>query len=379
VVRREYSDGAVPTTLDGNIGSGDLGFNIAESTNWPTGGVNGRFIVTINREGTTEERIECDSRTGLAVTVNASGRGFGTTSAAAHTSGESVECTWSAVEADEANRHLNVPADDDHDDVTFGYMRNDGTRHDLTARHSGGTVIPVAAPVATGLALSQGSGTNLALANHVHTVGVGTVTAGGLANDSINSLAPFTSLVTPPITQEATPTAEFTGQIWAQPSTLSLFMWNGSAWVMLATAQISVADSSGVEFDFTNTSYTAGIVEFCGVSFIAPGSGKVLVNYAAQVGNDSDAATFICPVMKTGGTIGSGTLVTGWPADDSFAVSRRGTVGLVRFMRAGGARMTVSGILTPGNTYNVYLEHKVGQGGTTGRIDERQIIVQPIT
>src|SRR5688500_348316 len=173
MARRDYSGGAVSTVLSADITNASLSITIDSATGWPTGGVNGEFFITIDPGLPNEERILVASRSGTTLTVaNVSKRGVDDTAAVGHTGGQAiVQHTFSATDADEANRHLNDTTIDEHTQ----YMRADGVRHDTTARHSAGTVVPTGVPVATGTALAEGSGTQLARFNHVHTIGVGSI------------------------------------------------------------------------------------------------------------------------------------------------------------------------------------------------------------
>lgn len=115
MARRDYTGNAVPTTITAGINSSDLSIDIAASTGWPSGGANGKFFVTINRGESDEERVLISSRTGTTLTIAAVGdRGVDDTSAQSHTSGATIEHTYSAVDADEANQHKNDTALDDH-------------------------------------------------------------------------------------------------------------------------------------------------------------------------------------------------------------------------------------------------------------------------
>lgn len=214
----DHAGNAIATQLNAGISNTDLSFVIVASTGWPTGGANGKFYVTINRGNATEERILVNTRSGTTCSIAALGdRGKDGTSAVAHTAGESVEHTFAADEAHDNNQHIYTTTRDDHTQ----YMKTDGTRHDLTARHSAGSVIPTAAPttitpdasaaegagttlarsshvhaistiapVAIGTALAEGAGNDFARATHVHTVGVGAINASNMfAADVVDSAA----------------------------------------------------------------------------------------------------------------------------------------------------------------------------------------------
>lgn len=107
----------------------------------------------------------------------------------------------------------------------------------------------------------------------------------------------------------------------------------------------------------------------CGVAFTAPTSGRVMVLWRAQVDHDGTALGFtaVSFVIRTGSTVGSGTVVLA--ADDNRAVIMAGT----DVMQMGSSHLVTG--LTPGDSYNVRLEHKVGAGvGTTER---RGVVVAP--
>jgi hypothetical protein len=107
MTRREYKAGR-PTTLTGaGLAISGTSFTIANDTNWPTG-ADYPFWVTIDGGESNEERILCSARSGLTVTVAASGRGKDTTTESNHASGATVWPSWSATDADEANAHINL-------------------------------------------------------------------------------------------------------------------------------------------------------------------------------------------------------------------------------------------------------------------------------
>jgi hypothetical protein len=201
----DHAGNAPTTTLATDITNVALTFDLSASTGFPAGGANGKFWVTFDRGGLNEERILVASRTGVTCTISSLGdRGRDGTAAAGHTAGESIEHTFAGEEAHEYNQHLFDVTQDEHTQ----YMKTDGTRHDLAARHTfaalgwtPGTPTGVVAnqaasqgagthpardththagpvsgtPVAVGTVLSAGSGTAIALANHVHELGAGSI------------------------------------------------------------------------------------------------------------------------------------------------------------------------------------------------------------
>jgi hypothetical protein len=137
----------------------------------------------------------------------------------------------------------------------------------------------------------------------------------------------------------------------------------------------TVSDAQPDSYTFTNTTFgvgtTGGTYADCGVAFVAPTTGRVLVYYDAELSNSSAAPTgsFIAPVVRTGGTVGSGTTVHAASSDEVVAV--RGTSA-----KRAGAHLFVEG-LTAGDTYNVRLEHSVNTG--TGTALRRSVTVAPAT
>jgi hypothetical protein len=125
-------------------------------------------------------------------------------------------------------------------------------------------------------------------------------------------------------------------------------------------------------FNFTNTAYatTGQAGGNCGVAFMAPTTGRVLLKYGAQIINGATPSSIVAPVIREGGTVGSGTSVLA--AADDNAVSAVGATGGSRFREK-----LVTG-LTPGATYNVRLEHRVSSA-STGSVLRRVVIVAPST
>jgi hypothetical protein len=226
--RREYKGAAAPTFITAGFDTtGSLAATIDDPTGWPTGGGNGKFWVTVDRGLANEETILIQSRSGNNLTVaSVADRGVDDTAASAHTPGVStIEHTYSKTDADEANQHIFDVAQDHHTQ----YMRADGTRHDLTARHTAGTVIPTgtpttitpdatpaegagttlarashvhgistAVPVAIGTALAEGAGSDFARATHVHELGAGSIDT---ANQFANNVLPLAAIADALITQ----------------------------------------------------------------------------------------------------------------------------------------------------------------------------------
>ena len=111
-MRRQYAGGAKPTTLASSLGgsTSDLVISGTDFSNYPDGSV-GPFYVVIDRGQVSEEKILCVSRTGNTINVYnvglTNGRGADGTSVVSHSPGGTVEHVFTAVDADEANSHVN--------------------------------------------------------------------------------------------------------------------------------------------------------------------------------------------------------------------------------------------------------------------------------
>ncbi|GAC1356050.1 MAG: hypothetical protein NVSMB4_16940 [Acidimicrobiales bacterium] len=108
-MRRMYRGNTLATTLSGGITSGATSLTVAAGggSSYPDATL-GPFVITLNLSGTTEEKILVGARTGD--TFSSLTRGYDGTTAAAHSAGETVRHTISAVDLDEANAHVNASA-----------------------------------------------------------------------------------------------------------------------------------------------------------------------------------------------------------------------------------------------------------------------------
>lgn len=130
----------------------------------------------------------------------------------------------------------------------------------------------------------------------------------------------------------------------------------------------SVTNGTTTSSTFTNTLTTSGIR---GVVFISPPSGKVLIHGAAGGSNNNNNQTFLSFEVRTGGTVGSGTVVLS--SNENVASENLNEVNRI-------SRHNVMGIvtgLTAGTTYNAALTYR-GIGGSTNTYNRRHIVVQPL-
>lgn len=127
--------------------------------------------------------------------------------------------------------------------------------------------------------------------------------------------------------------------------------------------------------NFASASFIPGTV-VVGTTFVAPSSGKVIVHFSGYLVSDVNAnAVLLSFEMKTGGTIGSGTLVgAAANSDRAIACGRAVNSGAVALLNAGNWALYTG--LTPGATYNVRTLHAADPGNTSHAL-YRQILVQP--
>lgn len=124
--------------------------------------------------------------------------------------------------------------------------------------------------------------------------------------------------------------------------------------------------------NFATTGYTETFTTSntpAAVAFVAPPSGVVLIHLRSWLDNNLTAGrTYLSWVLRTGSTIGSGTVFLA--ASDARAMHNMSAED-----NEYGATFYVSG-LTAGNNYNVRNAGRVTSG--TGESQNRELIVQPI-
>lgn len=134
--------------------------------------------------------------------------------------------------------------------------------------------------------------------------------------------------------------------------------------VAVSSAETAAGSTTSTTFTATLTGGTA-----CGVVFVAPASGTVIVHNSAFVDNSSTPRSYMTFRIRTGSTIGSGTDVVA--ALDENAVSV-----LSSNDAAFGRAVMVTG-LTADATYNCQQLFKVSTA-STGTFQWKKLIVQPV-
>lgn len=106
MARYEHTGAAPAETLTSGIDGDDMVFALAGGgSGYPTGTI-GAFWLVLDPGTASEEHVLAVSRAGAAVTVATSGRGADGTLAVSHAAGAVVLHGFSAVEADQANAHV---------------------------------------------------------------------------------------------------------------------------------------------------------------------------------------------------------------------------------------------------------------------------------
>jgi len=108
MARRQYAGGAAAATITGAIASSGGGtVTIDNTAGWPDGSI-GKFHVVIDAGTSAEEKILMDLRSGSSLQFSSGGRGADGTVSTSHSTGAPIWICYTALDADEANAHLNT-------------------------------------------------------------------------------------------------------------------------------------------------------------------------------------------------------------------------------------------------------------------------------
>lgn len=124
--------------------------------------------------------------------------------------------------------------------------------------------------------------------------------------------------------------------------------------------------ASSAQTGFTTTTYA---YDGMGVAFVAPITGRVLVQWGGWLDTNGANTVYLSFEVRTGSTLGAGSVV--FAASDENAAYHFNTN-----QCAIGMFCPVSG-LTAGSSYHVRLMHRVTGG--TGSIDNQEVNVIPLT
>lgn len=146
---------------------------------------------------------------------------------------------------------------------------------------------------------------------------------------------------------------------------LTASLLNNVLGVTVSDTQNALANiaATGYSETFTTSNTPAAVV------FVAPTSGKVMVHSSAYLDQSSATArTYLSWIIRTGGSIGSGTVFLF--AGDAQAISNLNTDDITV-----GRGYLISG-LTPLATYNIRQAGRVTSG--TGEFQNRHLVVEPV-
>jgi len=163
------------------------------------------------------------------------------------------------------------------------------------------------------------------------------------------------------------------GQLTYESDTGIVFVWDANNSIFRALNGPAEVDTSvATAGTTTSTSYTATLTGAgaCGVSFTAPASGKVRVDWGGQISNGAGTGLVgISFELRTGNVVGSGTVIQA--AADATAAFLVGTSVNTRMF----GYDNVPG-LTANTSYNVQTMQRVSAG--TGTFQQRTITVAPV-
>lgn len=360
MARRDYTGNAVPTTTTTpSLGPTGTTVDITSATGWPLGGAAGEFWVTFNRGGANEERALAQSRSGTTITFASSAkRGLDDTTAGTWPAGTAIEHTYSAVDADEANAHINDTALDQHtqylnttrhaaishtqammgiDSVGSAQIQANAVGSSELANDAVDTaaiqnLAVTAAKIANGtitatqLAADSVGSSQIAAdavgASEIAANAVGSseladnaVDSGAIASGAISTLAKFAAGIRPPTAQAAAPGSPSTGDMWVDTDTGELFIWNGTAWLppwntawgKLLNGEISFTTDGSALTTGTNSDFTLSVAVRS--DRLYRGSLHTRVSYSALSAwhhdfvNSTDSITILADEASVGGAV----------------------------------------------------------------------------
>lgn len=192
------------------------------------------------------------------------------------------------------------------------------------------------------------------------------------ANPALTGYAASGGILDIPTTRPAsprTPTA-----IWNR-ATGCLEIWNGTAWVTPPSGLAPTTAASDVDETSFSATYGPGTTPV-GVTFVAPPTGKIYVNVSAYFGQSTNQKeAIVAYVLRTGGTIGSGTVVLAASGNRALVCGMAVNTSAPARLEA-TRRQLITG-LTPGSTYNVQIEFATTAGGGC-EVFFRELLVEPV-
>lgn len=136
----------------------------------------------------------------------------------------------------------------------------------------------------------------------------------------------------------------------------------------------ATAADSNTEGPYSSATPTAG-TNVCGVAFTAPASGSVMVFWHSDFwASQTDKVSFVSCEVRSGASIGGGSVVAAANSNDALKVAGTVTAGVEARIAAGTWRLITG--LTPGSSYHVRLMHFTEASGNI-TVFYRKVMVQP--
>jgi hypothetical protein len=160
-----------------------------------------------------------------------------------------------------------------------------------------------------------------------------------------------------------------------------LMCYNGAAWArygidLTTNAPVEYADVTSIT-GITSTTPIAGS-PVCGGTFVAPQSAKVFATISGQISSGSNTHNCVLSFeVRTGGTVGSGTVVWATSSDRAIATSFAVNTTAPAYLSASYRALLSSGF-TAGSTYNVRTMHSVDNAAGSGSVTGRRITIEPV-
>lgn len=192
------------------------------------------------------------------------------------------------------------------------------------------------------------------------------------ANTALNGYAAMGGVIDVVATRPASPR---TPTLIFNRSNGLLEIWNGTSWVTPGSGLLPTHAVSDTDDSTTSTTFVAGASPF-GITFVAPPSGfgyLTLTSYFGQTTNQKEA--IVSETVRTGGTIGSGTVV-GSAANGNRALVCGMAVNASAWARLQASRRRPVTGLTPGATYNARVEFATTSGGAC-EVFYRELLFEP--
>lgn len=288
-IRRQFKNGvSITDTIPLGLAPGALSFTAADGTTFPDGSV-GKFIITVDKGQSIEEKVLVASRSGSVFTIDPAGRGYNGTSPQTHLAGCTIFHTMDQQDLDEANQ---VAVQTLGAIAAKGDMLIGSSANNLTKVSIGSTAQFWQVVAGTGAWVSFGSGGGTAIAassadgtstnpsryDHTHS-GVASINGGtgvlaftngnGIVGNNSNPPAPAVSLTTD---------SGSLGSPYSLTTSMATYQTTNSlaagTWIVIAAAEVSLLAAAQV-CELQMAAGSAGTVNFFGNTSqeVAPNTG----------------------------------------------------------------------------------------------------------